>query len=422
MNRKYFFLDSPRNVHDFMLNPDFSASLSVQNFLTLKNIHIDLNKYLILIGPQAEGKSLLVKLCYFFYDEIVRCHFHLGYRDAKRSMRHNFTTYFPRMTWKNDDFSIDFSMDTYFIRLSNKDGRFSIEFGEIFERDVRRLIKENTSIFSLHSSYKKFFNDSSASKIYSEFSSDIPYAFQTFPIFMPAIRQLYSHAKGNVFKFLDLSSDNDYDVFLQKFGALYEMLIREDSLSDTASKSIYDILKAKYKNINGKRYIENRLGKVIPLCLSSSGQQEAMPLIAITHLLTRLGRFFIEEPETHLFPTTQKKIIYDIAACVNRNRATSVIITTHSPYVLSSLNNLIAAHDVLLLKDTDKEKEVETVVGRNKWINFDDISCYYINNGIAENIMDASYRMINFEKIDACSSEIVNELNEILKVTNSEDE
>ena len=147
-----------------------------------------------------------------------------------------------------------------------------------------------------------------------------------------------------------------------------------------------------------------------------------MPLIAVTHLLTRLGRFFIEEPETHLFPTTQKKIIYDIAACVNRNRATSVIITTHSPYVLSSLNNLIAAHDVLLLKDTDKEKEVETVVGRNKWINFDDISCYYINNGIAENIMDASYRMINFEKIDACSSEIVNELNEILKVTNSEDE
>lgn len=422
MDRKYFFLDSPRNVHDFMLRPEFSVSLNVQNFLTLKNVHINLNKYLILIGPQAEGKSLIVKLCYFFYDEMARCHFHQEYRDIKQSMRHNFTTYFPRMTWKDDDFSIDFSVDNYSVRLINKDGRFSIEFGEIFERDVRLLIKENVNIFSLHSSYKKFFDDSSAKKIYSEFIGDIPYIFQITPIFMPAIRQLYSHAKGNVFKFLESSNDNNYDIFLQKFGALYEMMMRADSLSDTASKSIYDILKAKYKNINGKRYVENRLGKVIPLCLSSSGQQEAMPLIVVAHLLTRLGRFFIEEPETHLFPTTQKKIIYDIAACVNRNHATSVIITTHSPYVLSSLNNLIAAHDVLLLKDTEKEKEVETVVDRNKWINFDDISCYYINNGVAENIMDASYRMINFEKIDACSSEIVNELNEILKVTNFEDE
>jgi SpoVK/Ycf46/Vps4 family AAA+-type ATPase len=40
--------------------------LTVKNFLTLKDIQIDIPKINIIVGPQAEGKSLIAKLIYFF--------------------------------------------------------------------------------------------------------------------------------------------------------------------------------------------------------------------------------------------------------------------------------------------------------------------------------------------------------------------
>ena len=64
----------------------------------------------------------------------------------------------------------------------------------------------------------------------------------------------------------------------------------------------------------------------------------------------RNNRVFLEEPEAHLFPSTQKDIMYDLVKILNRNKWSSIFITTHSPYILSSLNNLIAAYDVLRKK------------------------------------------------------------------------
>jgi predicted ATPase len=48
----------------------------------------------------------------------------------------------------------------------------------------------------------------------------------------------------------------------------------------------------------------------------------------------------IEEPEAHLYPLAQKKIIELISLIVNSTQS-QVIITTHSPYILNILNNLL---------------------------------------------------------------------------------
>lgn len=51
--------------------------------------------------------------------------------------------------------------------------------------------------------------------------------------------------------------------------------------------------------------------------------------------------FIIEEPESHLFPESQKYIT-ELIALVN-NCGHSIVLTTHSPYVLGTLNNLLYA-------------------------------------------------------------------------------
>jgi predicted ATPase len=51
----------------------------------------------------------------------------------------------------------------------------------------------------------------------------------------------------------------------------------------------------------------------------------------------------VEEPEAYLFPVAQKQIIDLIALLANQNE-NQVIVTTHSPYILSSFNNLLYAY------------------------------------------------------------------------------
>ena len=48
-----------------------NEKLIVKNFLTLKNIDIDLAKFNVFIGEQASGKSLITKLLYFFREILI---------------------------------------------------------------------------------------------------------------------------------------------------------------------------------------------------------------------------------------------------------------------------------------------------------------------------------------------------------------
>ncbi len=53
----------------------------------------------------------------------------------------------------------------------------------------------------------------------------------------------------------------------------------------------------------------------------------------------------IEEPEQNLFPETQARLLYYILSKINHKRD-SLVITTHSPYILYALNNCMLAHTV----------------------------------------------------------------------------
>ena len=54
--------------------------------------------------------------------------------------------------------------------------------------------------------------------------------------------------------------------------------------------------------------------------------------------------FIIEEPESNLFPESQKLVIELISMIAGVGNA--VLLTTHSPYVLGTVNNLLYADTV----------------------------------------------------------------------------
>lgn len=100
------------------------------------------------------------------------------------------------------------------------------------------------------------------------------------------------------------------------------------------------VLQADYrKEPDGEKlyYTDN---DYVKLMFASSGQQEVLwilNLIFLKILENRRVFLVLEEPEAHLFPVAQKDIVELIALLIHSTNS-GVFITTHSPYILTSVN------------------------------------------------------------------------------------
>jgi predicted ATPase len=135
-----------------------------------------------------------------------------------------------------------------------------------------------------------------------------------------------------------------------------------------------------FENGRDKVYLSNK--KALPLSQTASGFQAEIPLyVILEYFSSKEPNFFaIEEPELNLYPETQKKLVeYIVEKCTHKNNR--LVITTHSPYILTALNNLIP----------------------EKWLDFERVGVYSIKNGTALNLMDDELQIIDATEIDDVS-------------------
>lgn len=131
-------------------------------------------------------------------------------------------------------------------------------------------------------------------------------------------------------------------------------------------------------------------------------------------LLTYQGiQFFIEEPEQNLFPESQAAIINSIVRAVKEAESKSahhrnmVVMTTHSPYVLSSLNVLMAASEAYSL---DSEA-TQQVVDKDLILPLGEIKAYSIDDdGYVRSIVDDDLYMVDGTFLDSASDAVENKL------------
>lgn len=99
-------------------------------------------------------------------------------------------------------------------------------------------------------------------------------------------------------------------------------------------------------------------------------------------------RIFIEEPEQNLFPNTQQKFVYGLLEMLQEdlNSDSSLVLTTHSPYVLFAINNCIMGK--LVEKNIPTEKFEDVAKNRSSWISPKEVGIYEIENGRIRCIQD----------------------------------
>ncbi|MFN7349117.1 MAG: AAA family ATPase, partial [Dolichospermum sp.] len=149
-------------------------------------------------------------------------------------------------------------------------------------------------------------------------------------------------------------------------------------------KRIDEILKGEYRIDNwGEKIVFNKeTEEYVKLSNTSSGQQESIRILQDIFLNildnTKVLRI-LEEPEAHLFPIAQKQLIELLALMVNHNDDNQLIITTHSPYVLTVFNNLLFANRVVE-KNPSTQSEVAQIIPQDSWLSAKDFSAYSLGN------------------------------------------
>ncbi len=91
----------------------------------------------------------------------------------------------------------------------------------------------------------------------------------------------------------------------------------------------------------------------------------------------------VEEPEQNLYPTSQKNILFKLVEFANVTPGNKLIITTHSPYIISYLTFAIKGHSLLeeITHAGNKDelsKKLAEIIPRQSCLSSDDAAIYEI--------------------------------------------
>ena len=92
-----------------------------------------------------------------------------------------------------------------------------------------------------------------------------------------------------------------------------------------------------------------------------------------------------------------------------------IIVSTHSPYILSSFNNLFEAGRLNILKP-DRAKDIAEIVPVAAQIKPGLLTAYSINNGKKENLIDEETNLIIETVLDNVSNDIAIEFGKLLDI------
>ena len=396
--------------------------LEIVKFGPIENSIFDIKDVNIFIGESATGKSIITKLIYIS-NTFIRFIISKGTKDSntlntiqnlKESFRNSYFNIF-KDTYKNFDFTYYYT-DEKFVRFthSNK-SQYKVEFSDELKREIE----------TAYTNFKKRFENLEQNNIESDSMLPSIYGLLLFQeikkvftkdnyIYIPAGRSFFTMLSKNIFSIIENGVEIDY-IFTQ-FGGLFQNAKKEfENLNKKISKKDLLFIESKYKELLKGTYAfvddEDRIyinkDEFLPLNQISSGQQELLPalLILLSVLNSKTSTTIIfEEPEAHLFPKDQQRLVELLIYILNHTQSGNrLIITTHSPYILSVLNNLIYAGKL-------KSKSID----ENLYLHFENISAYSLSNNKAKSILNKENNLIDANYIDDVSNDIANIFDKLL--------
>jgi predicted ATPase len=399
-----------------------SERLKIGKFLSLKDIDFEVKPFNIITGDMASGKSLLIKVLEFF-EAIPRNLFLTLSNNLEVDEFYKHTAEVFDLRFRLDEtelFEIEYLCSFNGITLDIK----------IF-RDKKDILLKSNFLEKELPEWKKYLNELNKKRLeknpiqqkkhefayydeienrmtlFERLSNMFGGYYPVSTIFVPATRAALAISKSNFSrpfskhfskreeKYYDYSEYHDY--YINEFNNFTKFL---KSIKNSKCESeVKKILKAEMR-INGDISLKHIDGRIVDIAKSSSGQQE---IVYVLLLLSRLFYFrygntkqqyiFIEEPEAHLFPCEQKLVLELICKRFNesfelnfelKHQPIKFFITTHSPYVLNTINNALIKGNIIK-KFSGNEKYAEQILNDEETkeipsLNYEKVSAIFIND------------------------------------------
>lgn len=427
-------------------------TLELRHLGPIDECTLSVNKFTVLTGPQSNGKSTIAKSVFFFRSvkqDILNIMMQggpkavTGRKNADwqhtltQHMRDKFLQLFGTSWIMPDDMTMKYTYTrSFWIKVSLVDGQsekenyIDFEFSPDFE-DYMKDLDEHS--FQNITSGQKLNEEQNLEK-----KLDDPYE----TVFIPAGRNLITLLSAQlnyIFTSLEGSQLRNIDYVTKRYTELILKIkpLFEDGMSGIIS-GVYNnpdqlkkyenhqraiqllqeagqvVLKGTYRYVDGEErlYLDDR--KYVKINLSSSGQQEIVWVFNLMfyYLLEDRKVFLIlEEPESHLYPDSQRIVGEMLGLFLNEGN--SELITTHSPYMLGTFNYMLLANQIA--KDQKAATGIDAKLHKCYWLNQNATGAYHVHDGKMEDAMDRDdgIVLVNNGLIDGASDSI-NEMNDYI--------
>lgn len=422
--------------------------LIIKNFGPIASATIDIKPFMVFIGESGSGKSVILKLLslfrwihkqqqFFFLIEI----FTKSKLDFEKHFNKNLTVEIENSGLKDyfqkDSFASYEIEGITFIIQYDTDSQFTL----FYKRNVKLLILEKiTFITDERLIIPTLLNNKSRNIIF-------PYHLtSTYEDFRFAFDKLKNWNKQVAIKTMGINLNSEKSAYEEKFfvsqdNASYRVSF-QDSSSGMKSASVVEVISNFYPFYCGEKDImANFFLKVVPNNFAnlidsqfddieqSSTPEEFMgnfmqniasSFAEIQSINARIS-IFIEEPELNLFPNAQKVLVEHLVySCFeppkqDKNKTIHIAFSTHSPYMLSSLNCLLLAYEIATKNPSLKEK-VESIIPSKSWLDINKFNAFKVENGEVFSIISDETHLILAESIDEVSEEIGETFDKLLEL------
>lgn len=434
----------------------------------VQELEMEIKDFNLLIGEQATGKSTVAKAIYFFRiikstltDYLCQVYDTALYNGndvsdgfnkvLKKELKSIFISLFG-YSWDLDKrlyLKYEYASGIWIDVKLNKNGKqkyISVRYSPKLTQTLKDLEKEALELFEQKpetTTISLAYASKERLRNYDNFKNSVNKIFDDYKetYYIPAGRSMLTLLVNN----RSLLENDNLDLITRQFMQVIDNIHRvfEDGIRNvhkrypdgerrfdvtkTAEMLISD-LKGDYLYNAGKEYIvvedEEEHSEKIPINFASSGQQEVLWLLNQLYILMlkkEKAFVIIEEPEAHLYPSLQSKVVEFISYFANINNS-SILITTHSPYILTSVNTLYCAGKVIE-KNSTYSKKVYDIIDSNCEIDPQKVTALKINKDKSIlNLINEELQELNTEMIDEISDSVNEKYMELYYLLMSEND
>lgn len=388
--------------------------LIIRNFGPISEVDINLKRVNVIIGPQSSGKSTVLKVAcfcdwmerqieisqdpeqycnpYFFVKNLVTFHKLEGFMQEE--------TY---ISYANDALSFEYD-------AAKKDCKFSWGRGNKRWNYKRTKIAYIPSERNLVAAIPNWYQVSMENNNIFDFMKEWEFARKTFTNKEKIIGLPFAYKYNTTNKADKIIMPNGQELNLTNASSGLQSLIPLYIMIKYLTGGFY---KEKHIKVEDSMFRDS-LEQIVNRECGAMTKEKRQKIVdgIMTPYRTDM---YIEEPESHIFPSTQRDFVYSLVSLLNGKTKHSCVIATHSPYIMTSFNNLIQAGQIAKESDEKAQKVKERFTNR-QLLRYDDVAAFSMQDGRAKSIMDEEYGLISADALDAASQDISDDFNFLISI------